>query len=122
MEDILDIYELPYDPEFPVVCMDEKPYQLLGETREPFPMKPGCNRKIDYEYVREGTCSIFAFIEPLTGKHHVEVLNRRTAVDWAHQIKYLVDIMYPEVKKIILIMDNLNTHKAASLYKAFPAS
>ena len=122
MEDILDIYEMPYDPERPVVCMDEKPYQLLGEAREPLPMRPGDDQKVDSEYTRNGTCSIFAFVEPLGGKHHVSVREHRTATDWAEEIKYLVDVMYPEAKKIILVMDNLNTHKPASLYKKYPAS
>lgn len=119
MEDVLDVYELPYDPLRPVVCMDEKPYQLLGEARESWAMRPGDNRKVDSEYVRHGTCSIFAFVEPLGGKHHVSVREHRTAVDWAEEIKYLVDVLYPDVDKIILVMDNLNTHKPASLYKRF---
>ena len=119
MEDVLDVYELPYDPLRPVVCMDEKPYQLLGEARESWAMRPGDNRKVDSEYVRHGTCSIFAFVDPLGGKHHVSVREHRTAVDWAEEIKYLVDVLYPDVDKIILVMDNLNTHKPASLYKRF---
>lgn len=119
MEDVLDVYEMPYNPSIPVVCMDEKPYQLLGEARESWAMRPGDNRKVDSEYVREGTCSIFAFIEPLGGKHHVSVREHRTAVDWAEEIKYMVDVMYPEAEKIILVMDNLNTHKPSSLYKKF---
>lgn len=122
MEDVLDTYELPYDPMRPVVCMDEKPYQLLRETGEPLPMRPGSDRKVDSEYIRNGTCSIFAFIEPLAGKHHVSVRERRTAVDWAEEIKYLADAMYPDVEKIVLVMDNLNTHKPASLYKKYPAA
>ena len=120
MEDVLDVYELPYNPARPVVCMDEKPYQLLGDVREPLPMRPGDDQKIDSEYKRNGTCSIFAFVEPLGGKHHVSVHEHRTAIDWAHEIKYLSDVMFPDAEKIILVMDNLNTHKAASLYKAFP--
>ena len=122
MEDVLDVYELPYNPERPVVCMDEKPYQLLGDARKPLPMRPGDNQKTDSEYVRNGTCSIFAFVEPLGGRHHVSVHEHRTAIDWAMEIKYLSDEMFPDAKKIILVMDNLNTHKAASLYKAFPPS
>ena len=94
MEDVLDVYELPYNPRHPVVCMDEKPYQLLGEVREPLPMKPGNDRKTDSEYIRNGTCSIFAFIEPLGGKHHVSVHEHRTAVDWAAEIKYLSEDVY----------------------------
>ena len=119
MEDVLDVYEMPYNPSVPVVCMDEKPYQLLGEARESWAMRPGDNRKVDSEYVRNGTCSIFAFIEPLGGKHHVSVREHRTAVDWAEEIKYLVDEMYPDAEKIILVMDNLNTHKPSSLYKKY---
>lgn len=119
MEDVLDIYELPYDEKYPVVCMDEKPYQLLVESREPLPMIPGSDRKIDSEYVRNGTVSIFAFVEPLGGVHHVSVREHRIAVDWAEEIKYLVDVMYPDAKKIILVMDNLNTHKPSSLYKRY---
>ena len=119
MEDVLDVYERPYNPKEPVVCMDEKPLQLLGEVREPLPMKPGETAIIDSEYIRNGTCSIFAFIEPLAGKHHVSVREHRTATDWAEEIKYLCDVMYPDTDKIILVMDNLNTHKVASLYKKY---
>ena len=120
MEDILDVYERPYNPNIPVVCMDEKPYQLLGEVREPLPMRPGNDAIIDSEYKRNGTCSIFAFIEPLGGNHHVSVREHRTATDWAEEIQYLVDVMYPDVEKIVLVMDNLNTHRPASLYKLLP--
>ncbi len=120
MEDILDVYELPYEEKRPVVCMDEKPYQLLGDAREHLPMIPGSDRKTDSEYVRSGTVSIFAFVEPLGGMHHVSVREHRTAVDWAEEIKYLVDVMYPDAEKIILVMDNLNTHKVSSLYKRYP--
>ncbi len=119
MEDVLDIYEKPRDPNHPLVCMDEKPYQLLGEARSPLPMRPGDTVKIDSEYVRTGTCSIFVFTAPLEGIRHVSVLEHRTALDWAEQIKYLCDIMFPEAEKIVLVMDNLNTHKPASLYKRF---
>ena len=119
MEDVLDVYERPYNPKEPVVCMDEKPLQLLGEVREPLPMKPGETAIIDSEYIRNGTCSIFAFIEPLAGKDHVSVREQRTATDWAEEIKYLCDVMYPDADKIILVMDNLNTHKVASLYKKY---
>ncbi len=100
--------------------MDEKPYQLLGDARPGLPMRPGSDRKVDAEYVRHGTCSIFAFVEPLGGRHHCEAKNQRTAIDWAHQIKFLVDTIYPKAEVIILVMDNLNTHSPASLYKAFP--
>jgi hypothetical protein len=120
MEDVLDVYELPYNPLKPVVCMDEKPYQLLGESREPLPMRKGSDQKIDSEYVRKGTCSIFVFTEPLGGVRHLDVRNRRTSIDWAEEIKCMVDVHYPDAEKIILVMDNLNTHKISSLYKAFP--
>lgn len=90
MEDVLDVYERPYDPLRPVVCMDEKPYQLLGEGKEPLPMKPGSDKKLDSEYVRNGTCSIFAMIEPLGGWHRVSVREHRTAVDWAEEIKEMI--------------------------------
>lgn len=121
MEDILDIYELPYHPEVPVVCMDEKPYQLLGNALEPIPMRPGDNQKIDSEYTREGTCSIFIFTEPLGGWRHTSVRVQRKATDWAEEIKYLLTECYPNVSKLILVMDNLNTHEISSLYKRFPA-
>ena len=122
MEDVIDVYELPYDPMYPVVCMDEKPYQLLDDVRQPLSVRPGDNQKTDSEYKKNGTCSIFAFVEPLGGRHHASVHEHRTAIDWAMEIKYLSDEMFPDAKKIILVMDNLNTHKAASLYKAFPPS
>ena len=119
MEDILDVYEIPRDPNRPLVCMDEKPYQLLGEARAPLPMRPGDTTRIDSEYVRNGTCSIFVFTAPLEGIRHVSVLEHRTALDWAEQIKYLCDVMFPDAERIVLVMDNLNTHKPASLYKRF---
>lgn len=121
MEDILDIYEMPYNPQPPVVCMDEKPYQCLGEIHEPLPMRPGDNQKIDSEYTREGTCSIFIFTEPLRGWRHSHVRKTRTALDWAEEIKYLLTEFYPNHQKIILVMDNLNTHVLGSLYKKYPA-
>ena len=120
MEDILDVYQLPYDPKRPVWCMDEKPYQLLDESRQPLPMRPGDTEKIDYEYVRHGTVSVFCFIQPHTGRIEHFVEPTRTAVDWAEKIKILVDALEPDAEKIILVMDNLNTHSIASLYKAFP--
>ncbi len=119
MEDILDIYQQPYNPARPLWCMDEKPYQILDEARQPIPMKRGSIEKIDSEYVRNGTVSIFCFIEPHTGKIIQSVQETRTAVDWAEQIKHLVDDIAPGAEKIVLVMDNLNTHTIASLYKAF---
>ena len=121
MEDVLDIYEMPYNAEIPVICMDEKPYQLLGNARESLPMKPGDDLKIDSEYIRNGTCSIFVFVEPLAGYRYVSVRERRTAIDWAEEIKYILTKCYPGIDKIILVMDNLNTHVISSLYKRFPA-
>lgn len=118
MEDVLDVYSLPYNPSRPVICMDEKPYQLLGEAREPLPMRPGDTQKSDSEYVRNGTCSIFMFNEPLAGWRSVSVREHRTATDWAEEIKALVDSR-PDVEKIVLVMDNLNTHAWSSLYKTF---
>lgn len=119
MEDVLDVYKRPYDSNCPVICMDEKPCQLLGEVRDSWVMRPGDNKKIDSEYVRNGTCSIFALVETLGGRHHVSVREHRTTIDWASEIKYLRDVMYPDVEEFVLVMDNLNTHKPASLYKAF---
>lgn len=119
MEDILDIYELPYNPQLPVICMDEKPYQLLGESTEPLPMRPGDVKKTDSEYIRQGTCSIFVFTEPLAGWRHVTARSQRRAVDWAEEIKYLLDECYKGHEKVILVMDNLNVHAEASLYKRY---
>jgi len=119
MEDILDLYELPYNPLLPVICMDEKPYQLLGESREPLPMRPGDVTKTDSEYVRKGTCSIFVFTEPLAGWRHVVGREQRKATDWAEEIRYLLDVCYKEYEKVILVMDNLNIHAEASLYKRY---
>jgi len=121
MEDILAVYERPYDKQCPVVCMDEKPYQLLGEVRQAIPMERGTIRHEDSEYVRQGTCSIFIFAEPLRSFRRVDVLEHRTRVDWAEQVRILLEEDYPDVPKVCLVMDNLNTHSIASLYAAFPA-
>jgi hypothetical protein len=96
MEDVLEVYSRPYDPAKPVVCMDEKPYQLLGEVREPIPVEPGKIEKIDSEYKREGTCSIFIFTEPLRGWRYAEALERRTKIDWAGRVKWVLDDQYPD--------------------------
>ena len=122
MEDILDLYCLPYDAQYPVVCMDEKPYQLLDEVREPIPMEPGKPLKVDSEYIRKGTCSIFTFTESLTGWAYGHARERRTKMDWAEEIRWLLEKKYPHVPKIRLVLDNLNTHVISSLYEAFPAS
>jgi hypothetical protein len=121
MEDILDLYCLPYDRLYPVVCMDEKPYQLLDDVLTPIPMEPGKPKRIDYEYKRKGTCSIFVFNEPLTGWTYANARKRRTAIDFAHEIRDLLTIHFPDTIKVRLVSDNLNTHVPASLYKAFPA-
>jgi hypothetical protein len=119
MEDVLDVYQRPYDADYPVVCMDEKPYQLLGESRTPIPMKPGKEKREDSEYVRGGHCGIFVFVEPLTGWCHVSAQERRTEIDWARQIDELLTIRFPGAKKVVLVSDNLNTHVISSLYEAF---
>ena len=121
MEDVLDLYAEPYDPRRPVVGFDERPLQLLDDTREPIPVAPGRVRRVDYEYRRNGTGNVFTSVEPLAGWRHVEVTERRTAVDFAHQMKWLVDEAYPDVKVVRVVLDNLNIHKIASLYVAFPA-
>jgi hypothetical protein len=120
MEDVLDVYEQPYDENCPVVCMDEKPYQLLGEVRSPIPMKSGAPNRQDNEYKRNGTCSIFMFCEPLAGWRYAYARERRTKIDWAHEIKELLTVHYPHAPKVRLVMDNLNTHAISSLYEAFP--
>ena len=122
MEDVLDLYCQPYDEAYPVVCMDEKPYQLLDEVREPIPMRPGKPRKVDAEYIRNGTCSIFVYSEPLCGWRYAHARLRRTKVDWAMEIHWLLNEKYPHAKKVRLVSDNLNIHVISSLYEAFPAS
>lgn len=120
MEDVLDVYQQPYDSDCPVICMDEKPYQLLGESRQAIPMKRGRPKRVDDEYIRNGTCCIFLFTEALSGWRHVDPQEHRTKVDWAHQIRHLLEIEYPDCQKVRLVMDNLNTHSISSLYEAFP--
>jgi hypothetical protein len=120
MEDVLELYEQPYDAKHPVVCFDEKPVQLLAETRLPRPARPGRPQRFDYEYERRGTANIFIAVEPLAGWRQVTVTERRTKLDFAAQMKQLVDVCYPDSERIRLVMDNLNTHKPASLYEAFP--
>lgn len=119
MEDVLDLYEQPYDDKQPVVCFDEKPVQLLGETRVPRPVAPGRPRRYDYEYERKGTANIFVTIEPLAGWRQVAVTQRRTKQDFAQQMQQLV-AHYADAERIRVVLDNLNTHKPASLYEAFP--
>ncbi len=120
MENILAVYQRSYDETHPLICMDESSKQHIKETRQPIPAKPGSVEKYDTEYERNGVSNLFMFFEPLEGRRHVAVTNQRTALDWAHQIRHLVDVMYPGAERISLVMDNLNTHAGASLYKAFP--
>ncbi len=122
MEDVLDVYERPYDPRRPQVCMDELHVQLMGETRTPLPVAPGRPARVDYEYVRNGTANLFLWVEPLAGQRHVQVTAQRTKQDWARFIRELVDVHYPAVEQVVLVVDNLNTHVAAALYEAFPAA
>ncbi len=121
MEDVLEVYQRPHNPEFPLVCLDETSKQLIAETRVPIPTKPGHPARLDYEYERNGTANLFMMFAPLEGWRHVEVTDRHTAVDYAHVLKDLSDTHFPQAKKIVLVQDNLNTHKPASLYEAFPA-
>jgi hypothetical protein len=120
MEDILAVYKRPYDPNEPLVCMDETTKQLIKETRGRVPAEPGIPERYDYEYERNGVCNLFMFYEPFGGKRYVSIRLRRRKVDWALQIKDLLDNQYPTVRKVVLVMDNLNTHTGASLYEAFP--
>ncbi len=122
MEDILEVYKEPYCERYPVVCMDESSKQHLKEVRKTLPMEPGKPERYDTEYERNGTSNLFIFFEPLRGWRRIDITPRRTAQDWAKQIKILVDEDYPKAKKIRLVMDNLNTHVSASLYKTFEPS
>jgi hypothetical protein len=122
MEDVLDVYTRPHDPARPLVCLDETSKQLTKETRAPFPMQPGQPARFDYEYERNGVASLFMVFAPLEGWRHVAVRARRTAIDYAHVLRDLADTHFSKVDKIVLVQDNLNTHRPASLYKAFPAA
>jgi transposase len=119
MEDVLEVYHLPYDPKYPMVCMDESSKQMIGEVREPIPCAPGRPARMDDEYVRNGVAEIFMEVEPLGGKRHVMITERRTKKDWALQIKQMLDERYPDAIKVRLVMDNLNTHNIGSLYETF---
>jgi hypothetical protein len=119
MEDVLEVYSRPYNEQRPVVCMDEKPVQLLAEARDSFTSKSSRVRYQDNEYVRNGTCSIFLFTEPLAGWCYTEAKEQRTRIDWANSIKWLLDEQYPNADQVVLVCDNLNTHNIASLYEAF---
>jgi hypothetical protein len=120
MEDVLDVYQRPYDPRSPMVCMDEQPVQLIKEVRPPLPAAEGKPARYDYEYERNGTANIFMFTEPLRGFRTVSVREHKTAIDWATEVQQLLDTQYPETERIRLVCDNLNTHGIGSLYEAFP--
>lgn len=120
MEGVLEVYARPYNRKFPVVCMDESSVQLIGEVHEPIPAAPGHPVLMDDEYVRKGVASIFIEVEPLGGKRKVKITERRTRIDWAHFIKEMLEERYADAEKVVLVMDNLNTHNLASLYTAFP--
>jgi transposase len=122
MEDVLSVYTRPADPERPLICMDEKPLQFLGEVRPPLPLSPGQPVREDYEYQRNGTTNLFILFAPRSGWRHIEVTERRTKQDWAHLVRELVDVHYPKADRIVLVMDNLNTHSPASLYETFEPS
>ena len=121
MEDVLDVYARPYKQDYPVVCMDESSMQLIGEVSDPIPASPGHPELVDDEYVRKGVASIFLEVEPLGGRRHVEITERRTRIEWAQFVRDMLVNRYPDAKKVLLVMDNLNTHGIASLYAAFPA-
>jgi len=121
MEDVLEVYQRPYCAEEPLVCMDEKPYQLLADARESLPMTAIHCKREDNEYVRKGTCSIFMWNEPLGGKRYVSASRQRTRQDWAREVKVILTEHYPKAKKVVVVMDNLNTHTIGSLYETFPA-
>ena len=120
MEDILDVYQRPYNPLYPVVCLDETSQQLIEETRVPIAVKPGEPKKVDYEYRRNGVVDLFMIFEPLAGQRHVMITDSRKRTDFANCIEMIEDEYYPNCEKIVLVMDNLNTHSIASLYTAFP--
>ena len=119
MEDVLEVYMRPYDPQRPQVCIDETNKQLVAEIRVPIPAAPGQPERVDYEYKRKGTANLFMVFEPLAGRRRVKVTERRTAVDFAHLLREVIDKQYSQAEKIVVVMDNLNTHKPASLYEAF---
>lgn len=119
MEDVLDVYQRPYDASRPVVCLDEASKQLVRETRGPIPPSPGQPERVDYEYERNGTANLFMAFEPLAGRRRVQVTERRTKIDFAHVVRELVDEQYPKADTVVLVMDNLNTHRLSSLYEAF---
>jgi hypothetical protein len=120
MEDVLDVYHRPYDEKRPLIALDEASKQLIGETVQPLPAEPGQPERFDYEYVRNGTANLFMISEPLLGWRAVQVTERRTAKDFAEIVRWLAEDVHPDAEKLVLVMDNLNTHKLASLYETFP--
>jgi transposase len=119
MEDVLEVYKQPYDPKRPLVCIDEMPKQLLMDTREPLPIRPGDPERFDYEYKRGGVADLFMLFEPLAGKRHIEITDQRRRVEWAEVMRIVSDELYPEAEKIVVVLDNLNTHVGAAFYLAF---
>ena len=119
MEDVLEVYKQPYDPKRPLVCIDEMPKQLLMDTREPLPMRPGDPERFDYEYERGGVADLFMLFEPLAGKRYIEITDRRRRVEWAEVMRIVSDELYPDAEKIVVVLDNLNTHVGAAFYLAF---
>jgi hypothetical protein len=122
MEDVLDLYDEPYDPRWPTVCFDEKPVVLHADVQPPIPMAPGQAERIDYEYERQGTANLFVLVEPLAGRRHITVTERRTKQDYAQQLRWLVEEGYPDAEYIRVVQDNLNTHTPGALYETFPAA
>ena len=119
MEDVLEVYKQPYNPKRPLICIDEMPKQLLMDTREPLPMLPGKPERSDYEYKRGGVADLFMVFEPLAGKRHIEIRDQRRRIEWAEVMQIVSDVLYPEAEKIVVVLDNLNTHVLAAFYLAF---
>jgi hypothetical protein len=119
MEDVLEVYTQPYDPKRPQICMDETSKQLVSDVQEPLPIQAGQPKRVDYEYQREGVADLFMFFEPLTGKRFVKVTDQRTRKDWARAMKELADKKYSQAEKIVVVLDNLNTHSPVSFYETF---
>ena len=119
MEDVLEVYKRPYDPKRPLICMDEMPKQLLTDTRESLPVQPGKAERYDYEYKRGGVADLFMLFEPLAGKRHIEITDQRRRIEWAEVMRLVADELYPDAEKIVVVLDNLNTHVLAAFYLAF---
>lgn len=119
MEDVLEVYKRPYDPKRPLICMDEMPKQLLTDTRETLPVQPGKAERFDYEYKRGGVADVFMLFEPLAGKRHIEITDQRRRIEWAEVMRIVADELYPEAEKIVVVLDNLNTHVLAAFYLTF---